>query len=1102
MVTDSPDSFLLGLSVSKIPIKALLDSGATHCFIDSALVSDHRLPTTPLPHPMRLRLFDGSFAPENILYEVTVPVSFAPGKILPMSFLVTPLDPEISAVIGLRWLRQYNLLVDWMNNRIEFRNPEPSTPAPPVPLVATPPPSPASPVPPATSAVPVPLAPPAISATLAPQAPPAPSAPPASSALLTPDASAPAPRSLPVSIRFVNAAAFRMLSRIDNVMTGMLQIQPSETDASLRGARPVTDSDELPQDELDALRQKIPAEFHDILNVFSKTKSDKLPDHIPQFDHHIHLKEGTHPPLGPIYNTSEAEAEALQEFLKENLDRGFIRQSQSNCGAPVLFVKKKDGLLRLCVDWRGLNKITKKDRYPIPLIPNLLDRLRDSEIYTKIDLQGAYNLIRIAPGDEWKTAFHTRYSSFDFMVMHFSLTNAPATFQRFMNSVFSDVLDKFVVVYLDDILIFSKNPEEHKANVREVLLRLQKHNLYTNPDKCEFSVNTTEFLGYVISPSGISMSQSKVDAILKWPAPKNVKQIQSFLGFANFYRRFIFSYSDIVIPLTRLMRKGVSWDWSNKSDAAFRQLKQAFTKAPVLTHWSPDYPMLVETDTSDYALAGIISGVTPNGEIHPIAFHSRTFTDTECNYDTHDKELLAIFESFKVWHHYLEGSRHHIDVVTDHKNLEYFSTTKMLSRRQARWSEYLSAFQFTIRFRPGKLGAKPDALTRRPDVYPKGGRKTIRLSTRRIIDQYFPKSNSPLLCALQVYSQLSTKSSKISTLRTSIKTSSKPSRLTSSLKISLSTPFLCPPVIPFPTLVFFLSTTGFMFQTPALTLATSVLVFSNSSTIIPLQAILVKIEHSSSSDSIILGLTSALTLRTLLTVVSPASETRTLAISHSDLFNNFRFHLDHGIPSLSTSLNSSLRRKGILPFSTSSIAPVSSSLASRHTTRSTLQKLPSYSFTTYSPSMVFRYMSPATAVRNLLHNSSDLLERCSTSSSTSPRDIIRKPTASLKELTRHLNSTSDTIARINKTTGPTYSRLPNLLTITLQTPRLVSHLFSPIKVTTPFSTFTQNAMLLHSALVSSQPTLMNFTSTWPILSSSLKNNIKFPPMSEEFHHPK
>jgi hypothetical protein len=240
--------------------------------------------------------------------------------------------------------------------------------------------------------------------------------------------------------------------------------------------------------------------------------------------------------------------------------------------------------------------------------------------------------------------------------MHFGLTNAPATFQRLMNSIFTDVLDTFVVVYLDDILIFSKNPADHSAHVKEVLTHLRKHQLYTKPETCEFSVNTTEFLGFVVSPSGISMAQDKVNAILKWPAPKNVKQVQSFLGFANFYQCFIFNYSDTVIPLTCLTRKDTAWSWDSKANSTFQSLKQSFTSAPVLTHWSPDTPILVETDALDYALAGIISSLTPDGEIHPIAFHSRTFTDTECNYDTHDKELMAIFECFKVWHHYLEGS--------------------------------------------------------------------------------------------------------------------------------------------------------------------------------------------------------------------------------------------------------------------------------------------------------------------------------------------------------------------------------------------------------------------------------------------------------------
>ena len=217
------------------------------------------------------------------------------------------------------------------------------------------------------------------------------------------------------------------------------------------------------------------------------------------------------------------------------------------------------------------------------------------------------------------------------------------------------------------------------------------------------------------------MDTSKVQIIQDWPEPWKVKDIQSFLGFANFYRRFISNYSDFVIPLTRLTWKGTPWNFSDTARKSFEALKTAFTTAPILTHWIPDKQLIVETDASDYALGAILSLQLDSGEIHPVAFHSWTFTPPELNYDTHDKELLAIFEAFHVWRHYLKGSGIPIDVLTDHKNLEYFSTTKVLTRRQARWSEYLSQFNLVIRFRPGKLGTKPDALTRRWDVYPKGG---------------------------------------------------------------------------------------------------------------------------------------------------------------------------------------------------------------------------------------------------------------------------------------------------------------------------------------------------------------------------------------------
>jgi hypothetical protein len=290
-------------------------------------------------------------------------------------------------------------------------------------------------------------------------------------------------------------------------------------------------------------------------------------------------------------------------------------------------------------------------------------------------------------------------------------------------TVFADLLDVCVIVYLDDILIYSADKASHKEHVREVLCRLHKHGLYAKPEKCEFHTESTEYLGYLLSPSGLTMSPDKVQTIQDWPEPCKVKDIQSFLGFANFYHRFIDNYSDIVTPLTRLTHKSAPWSFSKACHSAFRILKDAFTSVPILTHWFPDAPMILETDASDYAIAGILSLHCSDEEIRPITYFSRTLSAPELNYDTHDNELLAIHESFQTLRHYLEGSAAPVDVVTDHKNLEYFATTKLLTRRQACWSEFLSQFNMIVRFHPRKLGAKPDALTRRWDVYPKEGDK-------------------------------------------------------------------------------------------------------------------------------------------------------------------------------------------------------------------------------------------------------------------------------------------------------------------------------------------------------------------------------------------
>lgn len=466
-------------------------------------------------------------------------------------------------------------------------------------------------------------------------------------------------------------------------------------------------------EELATLSQMIPVAYHNFLDVFSKANADQLPPHRP-YDHRIPLQPGITPPFGPIYSLSEAEQKALKDYLEDNLAKGFIAPSESPAASPILFVKKKDGSLRLCVDYRRLNNITIKNRYPLPLISDLLDRLRHARYFTKIDLRGAYNLLRIAEGDEWKTAFRTRYGLFEYKVMPFGLTNAPASFQHLMNHNFRDMLDVFAIIYLDDILIYSKTLEEHEEQVKKVLQRLREINLFAKGEKCEFHREEVEFLGFIINHDGIVMDPKKVQTVLDWPTPKKVKDVQAFLGFANFYRRFIRDFAKQSAPLTRLTRKDTSFVWSEECQLAFDSLKAAFTSADLLRYFDPAKPIIIETDASDFAIAAILSQPSED-TLHPVAFYSRKMDPAELNYEIHDKEMLAIVAAFKEWRHYLEGAQHTITVMTDHRSLEYFTTSKKLNQRQARWSLFLTAFDFKITYRPGKQGAKPDALTRRPD---------------------------------------------------------------------------------------------------------------------------------------------------------------------------------------------------------------------------------------------------------------------------------------------------------------------------------------------------------------------------------------------------
>ena len=478
----------------------------------------------------------------------------------------------------------------------------------------------------------------------------------------------------------------------------------------------------------------LPTEYEEYADVFDTERANQLPPHRPH-DHEIHLEAGKTIPFGALYSLSHREQEELREYLAKMEANGFIRPSKSPAAAPLLFVPKKDGSLRPCVDYRALNAITVKDRYPIPLINEHLDRLSSAKVFTKLDLKGAYNLLRIAEGHEWKTAFRTRYGSYEYLVMPFGLCNAPSTFQRLMNYVLADLLDVFVIVYLDDILVYSESTEEHVGHVRQVLERLRTNQLYCAPDKCEFHVTSVEFLGYVVTTNGVTMDESKVRTVVDWPQPESIRQIQVFLGFANFYRRFIRHYSRVVSPLTDLL-KGVSKGRVELPPAAvdaFNRLKKEFTTAPILRHFDPTLPTVIETDASDAVVAAVLSqwhqrnptelepSSPPNTRthsLHPVAYWSRKMIPAERNYEIHDKELLAIVDCCAQWRHYLHGLGKPFLVYTDHQALLYFNTKRQLTRRQARWQAELAEFDLVIHYRPGKEAVRPDALSRRHDLFP------------------------------------------------------------------------------------------------------------------------------------------------------------------------------------------------------------------------------------------------------------------------------------------------------------------------------------------------------------------------------------------------
>ena len=466
----------------------------------------------------------------------------------------------------------------------------------------------------------------------------------------------------------------------------------------------------------DILR-KLPFWLNDLNEAFLPQPADQIPPH-RSWDHKIELMPGKEPPYSKNRPLSSQELQVVRKWLDENLTKGFIRESRARCAAPLMLAAKPGGGVRICQDYRGLNNVTIKNRYPLPLIRETLDALCNAKFYTKLDIIAAFNRLRIAEGHEWKTAFTTRFGLFETLVMPFGLCNAPASFQHYINHTLYDLLDKICTAYLDDILIYSKTRKEHREHVRQVVVRLRDAGLQIDINKCEFETTRTKYLGLIITPDGIEMDPAKVDAILSWEAPTSVRDLQKFLGFANFYRRFIKDFSRLSQPLNNLLKKGTQWQWGRPQQLAFSELKLAFSSAPTLAFFDYNRRSILETDASDWASGGILSQYDDEGCLKPVAYFSSKHTSAECNYEIYDKELLAIIKCLEEWLPELQGTQEPFEVITDHKNLQYFMTTKALNQRQVRWSEFLSQFNFRIIYRPGNRAIRPDALSRKKEHRP------------------------------------------------------------------------------------------------------------------------------------------------------------------------------------------------------------------------------------------------------------------------------------------------------------------------------------------------------------------------------------------------
>ncbi|KAL6286677.1 hypothetical protein ACE6H2_011067 [Prunus campanulata] len=477
-----------------------------------------------------------------------------------------------------------------------------------------------------------------------------------------------------------------------------------EQDGFLARLLPVSSPNPAPQQPIHPDILTLLTQFHDLFQTPTTLPPTR---HI---DHRIPLLPGTLPVNVRPYRYPHLQKTELESLVSEMLQLGVIRPSSSPYSSPVLLVRKKDHSWRFCVDYRALNAATIKDRFPIPLIDELLDELRGATIFSKLDLRSGYHQIRMHPDDVHKTAFRTHDGHYEFLVMPFGLSNAPSTFQSLMNDVFRPYLRKFVLIFFDDILVFSNSLTDHVAHLTTVFETLRRHQLLVKQSKCLFGQPQLEYLGHYISAAGVAVDPAKIECVRSWPPPATIKALRGFLGLAGYYRKFVRNFGLIAQPLTQLLHKD-KFEWHHAASLAFEALKAALSSTPVLS--LPDFskPFTVECDASQGGLGAVLSQ-----DGHPIAFLSKPLSGRHLSLSVYEKEMMAVILAIQKWRPYLLGQQ--FNILTDHQTIRHFLSQRVTTPVQQRWLLKLMGYNFTLQYRPGTQNQAADALSRRHELLP------------------------------------------------------------------------------------------------------------------------------------------------------------------------------------------------------------------------------------------------------------------------------------------------------------------------------------------------------------------------------------------------